>query len=43
MEQKSIGEEEQSRYCFDHLEDWARVAANSLSRIRNSNCESRRL
>ena len=24
MEQKSIGEEEQSRYCFDHLEDWVR-------------------
>ena len=31
------------RYGFDHWEDRAQVAANSLSRIRNSNCESRRL
>lgn len=25
MGKKSIGEEEQSRVCFDHLEDWVRV------------------
>ena len=24
MGQKSIGEEEQSRFCFDHLEEWVR-------------------
>ena len=24
MEQESIGEKEQSKYCFDHLRDWVR-------------------
>ena len=24
MGQKNIGEEEQSRFCFDHLEEWIR-------------------
>ena len=37
MEQKSMGEEEQSRYCFDHLEAGAggrfSIGSKSCSRM----------